>query len=162
MKVIKGTVTPPRHKLAIVVSRFNEELTQVMLANALQRCQEIGVLEKNIIIVHVPGAVEIAITGHLLAKNQDIEAVICLGAVIKGETAHFEYVSKACTEGCNQVMLTHSKPVIMGVITAYTYEQARARTNGETMDIGREVVDIACEMCSTCAQISQINPPIDQ
>ena len=153
MQSIQGQVVAPKKKIGIVTSRFNEDITDQLLANALQRCAELGIKEEQLITVRVPGAVEIPVVSGLLAKREDIGAVVCLGAIIKGETAHFEYVSKVCMEGCNQVMLEHDVPVIMGVITAYTHQQAVARTNGEVINMGREMIDIACEMSSTCEQL---------
>ncbi len=154
MQTIQGQVVAPKKKLGIVASRFNEDITDALLANALQRCEELGITDEQLIVVRVPGAVEISLASHLLAKREEVGAIVCLGAIIKGETAHFEYVSKICMEGCNRVMLEHSVPVIMGVITAYTHQQALARTNGETINMGREMIDIACEMCSTCEQLA--------
>ena len=153
MQIIQGQMVAPKKKIGIVASRFNEDITETLLANALQRCEELAIKEEQLIKVRVPGAVEIPVISSLLAKREDVAAIVCLGAIIKGETAHFEYVSKVCMEGCNQVMLKHDVPVIMGVITAYTRAQALARTNGEVLNMGREMINIACEMSSTCEQL---------
>ena len=153
MNIIQGELAAPIKKLGIIVSRFNEDITDELLRNALVRCDELDITEAALTVVRVPGAVEIPMVASLLAKRNDIDAIVCLGAIIKGESAHFEFVSKVCMEGCNRVMLDNDVPVIMGVITAYTHEQALARTNGEVLNMGREMIDIACEMSSTCAQI---------
>ena len=153
MQSIQGKILPPRKKIGIITSRFNKDITDALFTNALQRCVELDIKEEQLMTVRVPGAVEIPLITRLLAKRRDISAIVCLGAIIKGETAHFEYVSKVCMEGCNQVMLQHNIPVVMGIITAYTRQQALARTNGEVMSMGREMIDIACEMSSTHEQL---------
>ena len=124
MKIIQGVLTSPANKLAIIVSCFNEDITEQLLQSALKKCVSLGINDDAVHIVKVPGAVEIPVAASLLAKRGDITAIVCLGAIIKGETAHFEYVSQVCMEGCNRVMLDHDVPVIMGVLTTYTHEQA--------------------------------------
>ena len=153
MKVIQGELVAPTKKIGIVVSCFNEDITDRLLESAQQRCVKLGIDGKLLTVVRVPGAVEIPIIASLLAQQEDIAAIVCLGAVIKGETAHFEYVNQVCTEGCHRVMLDNHKPVIMGVLTTYTYAQAVARVDGEVIDTGATAIDTACKMVSLCTQI---------
>ena len=153
MNIIQGEITVPKNKIGIIVSCFNEAITDKLLASALQRCTELGINEDLSTVVRVPGAVELPLVADRLAQRLDIAAIVCLGAVIKGETAHFEYVSQVCMEGCNRVMLDHKKPVILGVLTTYTYAQATARVDGKVIDTGAVAIDTACKMVSLCEQI---------
>ncbi len=132
--------------LAIVVSLFNEEITSALLAGALARLAELGVPEKNIKVVKVPGAVEIPLTAKILAQSKKYEALICLGAVIRGETSHYDYVCSQVSEGCQNVMLTYDLPVIFGVLTTENEAQARARVGGTIGHKGREAADAALQM----------------
>lgn len=153
MKIIQGRIVVPTKKIGIVVSFFNENITNMLLFSALKRCAELDINEGLLTVIRVPGAMEIPVLANLLAQQADIAAIVCLGAVIKGETAHFDYVSQVCMQGCHRVMLDNNKPVIMGVLTTYTYAQALARANGEKIDTGAESIDIACKMISVCQHI---------
>ncbi len=157
MNIIQGEIIAPKKKMGIVVSRFNETITDRLLDSALQRCGELGITKDLLTVVRVPGAVELPLVAALLAQRLDIAAVVCLGAVIKGETAHFEYVSQVCMDGCNRVMLDHDKPVILGVLTTYTHEQATARVDGEVIDTGATAINTACKMVSVCEQINNMS-----
>jgi 6,7-dimethyl-8-ribityllumazine synthase len=140
-------------KIAIIVAKFNADITEQLLANALTTFAEHNISDQQLTIVHVPGAVELGFVANRLAKQKNYSAIICFGAVIKGETAHFDYVSKLATEACNNVMLTHDVPVIFGVLTTYTREQAIARINGEVLDMGKEAAEVALEMISISEQL---------
>jgi 6,7-dimethyl-8-ribityllumazine synthase len=131
---------------AIVVSEFNQEITSKLLEGALQRFAEHGITEKNLKIVHVPGAVEIPLAAQLLIKRHNIQAVICLGAVIRGDTDHYDYVCQMVSQGCMQVMLQHDTPVIFGILTTDNEEQALERVGGSHGHKGRDAVDTAIEM----------------
>jgi 6,7-dimethyl-8-ribityllumazine synthase len=134
--------------VAIIVSRFNEEVTQKLLASAKQRLKELEYDIQRIKILTVPGAIEIPITAKRLASTMRYDAIICLGAVILGETKHFDYVCQQVSYGCQEVALTHNTPVIFGVLTTDTEEQAFART-----EVGRSCVDTAMELLTTLNQI---------
>src|SRR3990167_5663088 len=95
------------NKLAIVVSRFNDEVTQALLAGALNRLLELGISKDTVPVLWVPGAVELPLVAQQLAKTKQYQAVICLGAVIRGETDHYEYVCKQVSLGCQQVALNY-------------------------------------------------------
>jgi 6,7-dimethyl-8-ribityllumazine synthase len=141
-------------KIAIVVSRFNEEITHALCEGALTRLEELGFKPEQVTVVWVPGAVEIPVTAQRLAQTGHYAAIICLGAVIQGETFHREYVCNLVTQGCMQVMLAHNLPVIFGVLTTETLEQAQARAGGSHSHAGRDAADAAYEMVSVLRQIS--------
>ncbi len=133
-------------KIAIVVSRFNSEITERLLQGAVERCHEIGFTDKNLHIVWVPGAVEIPLAAQQFAKQEDCAAIICLGAVIRGETDHYQYVCQQVSYGCQKIALDFDVPVIFGVLTTDTEEQALQRTGGTQGHKGREAADTALAM----------------
>jgi 6,7-dimethyl-8-ribityllumazine synthase len=139
--------------IAIIISRFNEEVTQKLHDGAVERLQELGYDISEVTIVWVPGAIEIPITAQRLAKTECYQAIICLGAVILGETKHFEYVCQQVSAGCQQVALTHDIPVIFGVLTTETDSQALERAGGSKGHIGRTMVDTAMELMTTLENI---------
>jgi 6,7-dimethyl-8-ribityllumazine synthase len=144
---------PGRFNIAIVVSRFNQEITQKLYDGAIQRLNELDFDTQQITVVWVPGAVEIPLAAQRLAKTEKFEAVICLGAVIMGETKHFDYVCQQVSFGCQKVALTHDIPVIFGVLTTDTEEQAYDRVGGHHGHKGRSAVDTAFELISVLRQI---------
>jgi 6,7-dimethyl-8-ribityllumazine synthase len=139
--------------LAVVVSRFNEEVTSLLQEGALARLAELGVPEKNIKVIQVPGAVEIPLTAKLLAQSKRYQAIICLGAVIRGETSHYDYVCSQVSEGCQQVMLNYDIPVIFGVLTTENEEQALSRAGGAGGHKGRDAADAALTMIKVVQSI---------
>ena len=153
MPVIQAEKITPDVSIAIVVSRFNLEITQELLTGAVTRLFELGFTEENITIAWVPGAVEIPITAQRFAEAEKYEAVICLGAVIFGETRHFDYVCDQVSQGCQNVALEYGLPVIFGVLTTDNKEQARDRVGGAKGHYGRQSADAAVEMISVLSQI---------
>ena len=138
--------TPPGIKVAVVVSRFNETVTERLWQSAEERLLERGLREEDILLVRVPGAVEIPLMAQTLAQRKQFSAVICLGAVIRGETDHYDYVCQQVSEGCQRVALQQQIPIIFGVLTTQTEAQALARAGGEQGNKGREAADVAFEM----------------
>lgn len=140
--------------IAIVVSRFNEIVTEALLKGAEQRLKELGFSDKEITIIHVPGAVEIPLVLQRLARTKKYAALIALGAVIRGDTSHYEYVCDQVSRGCQQVMLNEDIPVIFEVLMTENDEQARDRSSAKHHGHkGVEAVDCAVEMVSVLAQI---------
>lgn len=154
MTTLTGKTQATEQPIAIICSQFNADVTDLLLSNALARLAALDYAEHLITSVRVPGAVEIGFAALRLAKQQRYGAIICLGAVIKGETAHFEFVSQSCVEACNQVMLQENVPVINGVLTTYTHEQALARADGRTLNMGAECVDTALQMMDLATQFT--------
>ena len=132
--------------IAIVVSRFNKSVTEQLLQSTLSRLEECGFDSSDISIVHVPGACEIPIVLKKLAEKSTHRALIALGAVIRGETTHYDYVCEQVSQGCQTISLDYNLPVVFGVLTTESCEQAFARAGGEHSDKGREAVDCAIEM----------------
>lgn len=162
MQKIKEIISKPLHfnqptdefTLAIVVSRFNSMVTEELLNGALQRLKELNVPEQCITVVRVPGAVEIGLTAQQIAiSDENCLAIICLGAVIRGETSHYDYVCQQVSYACQKVALEESIPVIFGVLTTDNVEQALARVDGKRRHKGRDAVDAAMEMISVLDQI---------
>ncbi len=130
----------------IVVSRFNEFVTKRLLSGCLQEFERQGVRPQQLTVVWVPGAFEIPLVAQRLAENRRIDAVIALGAVIRGETYHFEAVANAAQQGILQAGLTTGKPVIFGVLTTETVAQAYARSKPKGENKGKDAVQAAIEM----------------
>jgi 6,7-dimethyl-8-ribityllumazine synthase len=131
-----------------VVSRFNAEVTDGLLAGALSTLDAAGVSEDARTIVRVPGAFELPITAQRLAESGRFDAVVCLGCLIKGDTMHFEYLAEAVSQGLSRVALDAGVPVAFGVLTTLTDEQALERARPGDANKGAEVARAAVEMAS--------------
>lgn len=140
-------------KFAIVVSEFNDFITRPLLDGAIARLQEANIMQDELTIISVPGAIEIPLTAKLLAKSNQYHAIICLGAVIRGETSHYDYVCQQVSQGCQQVMLEFDIPVIFGILTTENEEQARERIGGKEGHKGREAAEAALKMVEVLQQI---------
>src|SRR3989338_10664270 len=132
--------------IAMVTSRFNEKITQLLHDSAHDRLANLGVPENFITSVWVPGAGEIPLLVQHFAKSHRYKAIIVLGCIIRGETSHYDYVCQRAINGCQQVMLEYHVPVISGILTTDNEEQAFARAGGPKGDTGAKVVDAAFEM----------------
>lgn len=133
-------------KIAIVVSRWNEEVTGALLNGAVEALDEAGVSENNIIITYVPGTFELGLGAQYAAQDNSINAVITLGCVIQGETRHFDFICDAAANGIMNVGLKYNKPVIFGVLTTDSQEQALARAGGKHGNKGVEAAVTALQM----------------
>lgn len=132
--------------IALVVSRFNQEVTAKLLAGALERLRELEFDEGQITVVEVPGAVEIPLVLQKLSELNQFDALVALGAVIRGETTHYDYVCNLVSQGCQKISLKYKTPVVFGVLTTENEEQALERCGGRHGHKGREAIDTACEM----------------
>jgi 6,7-dimethyl-8-ribityllumazine synthase len=145
LKQLRGQVAGAGLKIGIVISRFNPKITDRLLEGALRGLDETGVSRDDVIVVSVPGAVEIPGAAKRLAPR--VDAILTLGAVVRGETEHFTYVCKAAQEGVLRVALESGKPVIFGVLTTDNSAQALARTGGakghKGYDVARDAVEMA-------------------
>lgn len=133
-------------RFAIVAARFNAPVTDALLEGAVATLAEHGVPDDHISVVQVPGAFEIPITAKRLAASGRFEAIIALGAVVRGGTPHFEYVAGECARGIGQVAIEENVPVIFGVLTTDTDEQARDRAGGKEGNKGCEAAVAGLEM----------------
>lgn len=139
--------------IAIVTSRFNEKVTQALYQGACDRLKELNVPENLVRSIWVPGAVEIPLIVKQFAKSNQFKAILALGAVIRGETTHYDYVCQQVSDGCQQVMLQYDTPVIFGVLTTENAEQAFARSGGAKGNKGAEAVDAAFEMVAIMEEL---------
>ncbi|MEN6349000.1 MAG: 6,7-dimethyl-8-ribityllumazine synthase [Syntrophomonas sp.] len=151
-KIFEGKLLGNGQKFAIVVSRFNEFITNKLLSGCLDALTRHDVNPDNIDIAWVPGAFEMPLAAQKLSQG-DYDAVICLGAVIRGATPHFEYVSAEVTKGIAQVGLNAGKPVIYGVITADNIEQAIERAGTKAGNKGVDAAITAIEMVNLLKEI---------
>lgn len=135
-------------KYAIVVARFNHFITDRLVEGCLDALKRHEVKDEEISIVRVPGAFEIPLVAKKLAKKDDIDAVICLGAVIRGDTPHFDYVCAEVSKGVAQVGLESEKPVIFGVVTSDNIDQAVQRAGVKSGNKGAEAAISAIEMAN--------------
>lgn len=134
----KKNLNGENYKIAIVKARFNKEVTDGLLDGALKALDECNVSEENIFTIEVPGAFEIPITAQKLAETKKYNAIVCLGAIIKGETRHDEYIAQSTTKGMIDVALKYNIPVLLGVITALNLKQAYDRSMNNTNNKGYE------------------------
>jgi len=153
MKQIKANQATASFKVGIVMSQFNGNVTHALLEGALERLAERGVHAADITVVEVPGAVEIPLIAEQLAMMGKQSAIIALGAVIRGETTHYDYVCQQVSDGCHAVMMRYQIPVIFGVLTTENYAQAEDRLGGKHGHKGKEAADCACDMVSIMQQL---------
>jgi 6,7-dimethyl-8-ribityllumazine synthase len=154
-KVISGAQKGRGKRIAIVASKFNEFITQRLLTGCLDELLRCHVKQDDIIVVWVPGAFEIPVVAHKLAKRKDIQGIICLGAVIRGETIHFDLVARGAANGIMQVSLATGKPVILGVLAVDTVDQAYKRSQKKGDNKGREAAHAAIEMADVLRQAAR-------
>ncbi len=147
-KIYQGNLVAEPCKIAIVAGRFNEFITGKLLSGAVDALVRHGVDEESIDTIWVPGAFEIPLMAQIAAQKEEYDAVICVGAVIKGATPHFDYVCAEVSKGVAQVMLKESKPVIFGVLTTDSIEQAIERAGTKSGNKGFEAGVTAIEMIS--------------
>ena len=140
-------------RVAIVVARFNEEITSGLLAGARERLAEAGITGDAVTVVHVPGAFEIPLMARGLAASGRFNAVICLGCLIKGDTMHFEYIASAAAQGIMDAGLSTGIPVTFGVLTTLTDAQAEERAAPGPGNKGREAAQAALDMVALLTDV---------
>ncbi len=131
MTVLRGSFEARGRRFAIAASRFNEVVVNQLVAGAAECLQRHGITEQDLVVAWVPGSFELPLAARRLAESGLYDAVICLGAVIRGETAHFEHVAGQAAAGIQRVALGTGVPVIFGVLTTETFEQAMDRAGGK-------------------------------
>lgn len=153
MKTIEGKLISQGLKYGIIVGRFNEFIGGKLLSGALDGLKRHGVDDSEIEIVWVPGAFEIPLAAKKMAKSKKYDAVICLGAVIKGSTPHFDFVSSEVSKGIANVSLDTEVPVIFGVLTTDSIEQAIERAGTKAGNKGYDAAVTAIEMANLLSQL---------
>ena len=147
-RVFEGVLLGQGLKIALVVSRFNEFITQKLLTGAQDALRRHGVSDDEVAIAWVPGAFEMPLIAKKMVETKRFDAVICLGAVIRGDTPHFDYIASEVTKGIAKLSLDSGKPVIYGVITADTLEQAIERAGTKAGNRGFDAAVKAIEMAN--------------
>ncbi|MEW6075840.1 MAG: 6,7-dimethyl-8-ribityllumazine synthase [Candidatus Omnitrophota bacterium] len=152
-KVIEGNLIAKGKKFAIVASRFNDFITKELIAGCIDALLRHGAEDKDLAVVWVPGAFEIPSVALAMAKTKEYNAVICLGTVIRGSTPHFDYIASEVAKGVSKVGLDSGLPVIFGVITADTIEQAIERAGTKDGNKGKDAAVSAIEMVNVFDKI---------
>ena len=153
METIEGSLDGSGQRLAIVVSRFNEIVTEPLLRGAIATARDRGIDDEALDVVRVPGAFELPQAARRLAEQGAYDAIVCLGAVVRGETPHFDYVCSEAARGITLVSQEFNLPVTFGVLTCDTMEQARARAGGSAGNKGDEAMRAAIEMVNVFKMI---------
>lgn len=154
MNTIEGTMTHTAGRYALLVGRWNSFVVEHLLEGAIDTLKRHGVATDQLTIVRVPGAFEIPLACQRLAKSGNYDAIIALGAVIRGGTPHFEHVAGECTKGVAQVSLSHDIPIAFGVLTVDSIEQAIERSGTKAGNKGVEAALSALEMVSLLDQLN--------
>jgi 6,7-dimethyl-8-ribityllumazine synthase len=152
-KVLEGFLSAKGKKFALVVSRFNELISTKLVEGAVDCLTRHDAEDKNITIIRVPGSFEIPLVAQKAAKSGKYDAVICLGAVIRGDTPHFEYVASEVSKGIAQASLTTGVPVIFGIITSDSIEQAIERAGTKAGNKGWDAAVSAIEMADLVTKL---------
>ena len=153
MKTVQGNLLAKGLKIAICASRFNEFITSKLIGGAQDALERHGAASDNITLVWVPGAFELPLAAKKLAESGKYDAVICVGAVIRGSTSHYDYVCAEVSKGIANVSLSTSVPVAFGVLTTDTIEQAIERAGAKAGNKGFDAATTAIEMANLLAQL---------
>jgi 6,7-dimethyl-8-ribityllumazine synthase len=143
-----GVPSADEMRIGIVVSDWNSEITYALLDGALKTLKQHGAKSKNIIVKHVPGSFELTLGAQFMAEYDDLDAVICLGCVIQGETPHFTYICQGVTQGITQLNMEYNIPFIFGVLTTIDLQQAVDRSGGKYGNKGDEAAVTAIKMAA--------------
>jgi 6,7-dimethyl-8-ribityllumazine synthase len=152
-EMIQGSLNAAGLKFGIVASRFNDFVTNRLLAGALDALERTGASDGNVVVVKVPGSFEIPLAAQKLARTKKYDALICLGTLIRGETPHFQYLCSEVTKGIAAVSLETGVPVAFGVLTADTVEQAIDRAGLKSGNKGFDAAMSAVEMATLVKQL---------
>ncbi len=153
--VIEGTVDARGMKMGVIVSRFNNFITVKLLEGAMEGLKSHGGADDDLTVVHVPGAFEIPMVAARMAASGKFDALVCLGAVIRGDTPHFEYVCDAVTHGISKAVWEYGIPISFGVLTTDNVQQAMERSGVKDANKGYEAALTAIEMVSVLRQLAR-------
>jgi 6,7-dimethyl-8-ribityllumazine synthase len=153
MKVFEGSLVAPAGRFALVAARFNQSVVDHLVEGAKEGFKSSGVAEESIDLIWVPGSFEIPMVAKRLAATGKYAAVVCLGAVIRGETDHYEYVAAEAARGVAEASMTTGVPVIFGILTCATEEQALDRAGGKEGNKGYDAALAAIEMVNLLQQL---------
>ncbi|MDD5120162.1 MAG: 6,7-dimethyl-8-ribityllumazine synthase [Candidatus Omnitrophica bacterium] len=153
VKVLEGKLLVKGQSFGLVASRFNDMMTKELVSGCIDTLLRHGAEDKNITVAWVPGAFEIPLAAQKMAKSKTFDAVICLGTVIRGATPHFDYIASEAAKGVAKVSLDSGVPVIFGIITADSIEQAVERAGSKDGNKGRDAALSAIEMVNLSGQL---------
>ncbi|MEM9058237.1 MAG: 6,7-dimethyl-8-ribityllumazine synthase [Pseudomonadota bacterium] len=153
IKTIDGDLVARDLRVAIVAARFNELVVERLLDGAVTTLKRLGASDRDLTVVHVPGAFDIPLVVKKLAAGRRFDAIIALGAVIRGATAHFDYVAGECAGGLSRIALEHEVPVVFGVLTTDTIEQALERAGTKAGNKGSDAAQAAVELANVMRRI---------
>ena len=159
MQTIEGTGRASGLRMAVVVSKYNDFVTDRLQVAALAALAAAGVASSDITVVRVPGAFEIPLAAQHAAESKRYDAIICLGCLIRGETAHFEYISSAVSHGLTAAAAATGVPMAFGVLTSNSVEEALARAGAGSGNKGHEAAVAAIEMAQVVAQLARQAAP---
>jgi 6,7-dimethyl-8-ribityllumazine synthase len=154
-KVIEGAVDARGMKIGVIVSRFNNFITVKLLEGALEGLKTHGGADDDLTVIHVPGAFEIPIVAARMSASGKFDALVCLGAVIRGDTPHFEYVCDAVTHGISKAVWEYRIPISFGVLTTDNVQQAMERSGVKDANKGYEAALTAIEMVNVLRQLAR-------
>lgn len=143
---LRGSLDGTGIRIAVVCGRFNQHVTELLLSGALAELEHLGVAGADQVVAWVPGAFELPLAAATVARTGAVDAVVCLGAVIRGQTSHYDFVAGECAAGLQRVQLDTGLPVVFGVLTTENLDQALARAGGALGNKGAESVATAIEM----------------
>lgn len=152
-RIHKGALEAQALRIGIVMSRFNSAVTERLLQGALRALRQCGAPDEHITVVQVPGAFEIPLFAASLASSEKFDAVICLGAIIRGETQHHDYLSRAVTEALQQLQLARHIPIALGILTTENVDQALQRATEDRSNKGFEAAMTAIETANLLKQL---------
>lgn len=155
-QTVKGHLRGDGMRIGVIVARFNEHITSKLLQGALEGLKTHGVDDGDIVVIHVPGSFELPTIAERLAQQGDLDAVICLGAVVKHETDHYYYVASEAARGIASVARESEVPVIFGVLTCDNDQQALERAGGKEGNKGTDSALAAIEMVNVLRQIEEL------
>jgi 6,7-dimethyl-8-ribityllumazine synthase len=159
MTTFEGDYSAPAGRFAIVVARFNETVTRALLAGAVDAFTRHGVAEDRVDVAWVPGSFEVPVVARRMAGSGQYAAVVCLGCVIRGETTHYDHVAGQAAAGVMQAGVATGVPVIFGILTTETVEQALNRSGLKGGNKGAEAAMAAIEMANLLAQVEEAADP---
>ena len=152
-RTYEGSFEARHLRVALVAARFNETISRRLLEGALDRLRRHGVAEDDLSVAWVPGAFELPLVAKRIASSGEVDAVVCLGAVIRGETAHFDFVAQQAASGIAKASLATGVPIAFGVLTTEDSQQAAERAGGKLGNKGAEAADAAIEMANLLAAL---------
>jgi len=153
VKEFQGKPAEAAGTIAIVVAKYNDTITSKLLSGAVETLEKHGFTGDRVEVAHVPGAWEIPVVAQRFAQREEVAAVICLGAVIRGETTHDEHINRHVSLAIGEMALEYDMPILFGILTCNTLEQAIHRSGGNVGNKGAECAEAALEMVSLLSQL---------